>query len=199
MVSRGWRFTITFRLAPPSGWASIESSIGRILVSVISGASQQTSVAAFLLNNLSRWGLVLKTNNKTIYLFFLGWTGPYSCWLCLLWTTIMDHVPLTGAGVIYNLLCDITSSCKRCTFILWHTRMWECGTMRWWSGLGYLRPDWEFHWFLKRDQHITGRVVREGTFFSSMFWSVAKRGSYTWLRLPAQHCHTMSGGLTYFI
>lgn len=122
-----------------------------------------------------------KNKQHNYFFFFFGWTGPYSCWLCLLWTTIMDHVLLTGAGVIYNLLCDITSSCKRCTFILWHTRMWECSTMRWWSGLGYLRPDWEFHWFLKRDQHITGRVVREGKFFSSMFWSVTKRGSYTWL------------------
>ena len=54
----------------------------------------------------------------------------------------------------------LTLGCKRCAFMFRHTFMWACGTMQWWSSLGYLRPDREFYQFLKKDQNITGGAER---------------------------------------
>lgn len=89
---------------------------------------------------------------------------------------------------------------KGWTYMFRHTCMWECGTMWRWSSLGYLRADWEFHQFLKRDQHITGTGAggagEPGSIFQQyVLICCQKRKILLTLTGCRQHWHTMSSGL----
>lgn len=42
--------------------------------------------------------------------------------------------------------------------------MWQCSIIQWWSGVGHLRLESEFHRLLKRDQYITKREGVRGHF-----------------------------------